>query len=130
MLFVYIFITLCLLGWITFPVINQQSLNSTDPLLQERIQAKEAALKQLYATRESISESDFTNIERQLMVSLAKLLKKAGIEPNAQKLQAMQESPSDIPETETKNAFCGNCGTPLQASFGFCPQCGTPLKAA
>lgn len=135
MLFLYVLLSVGLLTWILLPVLHKQQTSGGDPLLQERIQAVEASLKQLHAEgQQKISTEDFTNIERRLLVTLAKLFKRAGISPDQiQSNQMHREAPSDTPETPQPQASepnaCPACGSSVTPDYSFCASCGAALKA-
>ena len=143
MLFLYILTTLLVLTWILVPLFKPKQAYSGDPLMEERIQSLESALKSLYENgRRGISDEDFPNIERRLLLSLAKLLHQAGITPDqaAQSSTPVQDKPNAVrepgppkpqqktPATATK--YCGQCGHAIKTDFAFCPQCGCHLNAA
>jgi len=122
----YLIVTLLFLFWVIFPMVSAgaahvQTHDEVDN--QERTQALLDSLGELYAKREKIEESDFPNMERRLMLELAKLYHLAGISGDGAAQAAAVGPPAD-------SEFCHRCGKGRDPQFKYCPSCGTGFQAA
>ena len=147
-LLVYVFATLLLLFWISEPILARPkaSLESGSELARERIGSLLKALKNLYRNKseQDSADGDFSNIERRLVLELAKIYHDLGIDPkeaNTGKLEPdakPEKSLTAKPKLETKPThetadaakFCVDCGRQREKQFRFCPRCGAQFRAA
>ena len=115
-LYFYIAVTLLLLFWVAEPLLRRKTsgLSAEDVVFRERVDALLKSLRQLHDKheRESMLENDFEIIERRLMLELARLYERKGVDPSIQ------------------NAASCDCGSDLTQAFSICPGCGRGLKVA
>lgn len=110
--FLYIFVSLALVFWVGFPLLNTGTgATRIDELTQERTRSLLDSLSDLYASHDAdkMETSDFTNIENRILLELAKIYRDQGVDPQA---------------SASKKDTCPTCHTPIKSNFQFCPSCG------
>ena len=118
--------TLLVLLWVVFPMLAagiDRRKTAADAANAERSQALLNSLRELYADHERghISDDDLPNIERRLLLDLARLNHDSGIEPGAEeKVRAVAEEATS----------CEHCGAEREGNYRFCPSCGAGFIAA
>jgi hypothetical protein len=122
-MFATIFVSLLILYWISRPLLNSGQpalLSAEQEMTRERIESLENALASLHEAkrRERIRAEDFENMERRLVLQLARIHNRYGTKPGA------------IDEAEPqKDGSCGRCGTAGDPDYAYCPKCGIALAA-
>ncbi|CAM2005810.1 hypothetical protein [Acanthopleuribacter pedis] len=110
-IFLIIFLTLFILGWVGFPLVQAgQGRRLDHELWVERRRSLMNSLDALYHKKETgeIEEDDFVNIEAGILKNLAACYQKLGEDP-----------------TQSDGPACHACGAPLKASYQHCVACGT-----
>ena len=121
----YITITVLFLFWVAMPLLGQATTSRAhDELTRERIKALLDSLKELRAGRQSerLAEDDVANIERRLMLELARIYHHQGINPSIP--EELTETPAD---SEVEN--CNQCGREREQRYRYCPFCGSQAAA-
>ncbi|MDJ0836068.1 MAG: hypothetical protein QNK37_06085 [Acidobacteriota bacterium] len=122
----YLLGTLVILLWVVFPMLAAgigRRRTAADAANAERSQALLNSLRELYADhkRGHISDDDLPNIERRLILDLARLNHDSGIEPDAEeKVRAVAEDATS----------CERCGAKREGNYRYCPSCGAGFIAA
>ncbi len=112
-LYLIIFLTIFILAWVGFPLIQTGRSRRLDfELLLERHRSIMNALGDLYDKKAAgeIEGDDFNNIETGLLKKLAKVERVLGENPEGQ--------------TQSRCA----CGALLKVSFHYCIECGAAVK--
>ena len=100
LLFFCIITCLSLIFWVAYPLIKSRRLAGNAPLdelTDERTSSLLKSLKSLYISKEEgkVAGDDFANIERRLMLELAKIYKTQGIDPP---LSGQERASTDLAE--------------------------------
>ena len=122
-LYAYILVSLLILFFVAEPLLRSSIVGAggvSELEGEERTQALLQSLKKLYLNQQDgqIYGDDFNNIERRLLLELAKVYRGRGIDPNRVAL----------PQGEADD-HC-ECGVVLGADYQFCPACGRRKEAA
>jgi hypothetical protein len=129
MLAATIFFSILLIIWVAFPLIRTGGSGQSvkDSLAAEREQSLVDALQKLQAGREEgkVSDADFDNIEKGLMLELAKIYHTEGVDPSRGK-----DKDTETPPEEKAGPTCPNCGYIGETGDKFCASCGTGFEAA
>ena len=117
----YLLGTLVLLLWVTFPMLAAgagRRHSSTDAAFAERKEGLLNSLRELYVKHEGghISADDLPNIERRLILDLARLYHDSGQDP--------EKKPDESVIPVESQPTCAHCGSTRQDHFKFCPACG------
>lgn len=124
-IFISALVCLGTLAWVVFPLLRQSRAGggaAMDELAREQADALLGSLGNLYQSQQEgqVSEEDFPNIERRLILELARIYHRQGIRPDALAEQKQEKGKHQ----------CGSCGTGLTVGFRFCPTCGAQQKMA
>lgn len=114
--------SLSMLLWVIWPLISRQralSVNALDEMSRQRTEILLQSLRDLGKEREQgdVNEADYENMERRVMLELARIYEDRGIDP-ATALQPAESSD-----------MCPSCGGPIKADYKHCPACGHVLAA-
>lgn len=114
-IFLYCLATFMLIAWIATPLVFSAGADNGDQLLDERLQGLKKALRELRENIEKgdVGKKDAANIERRLILEIAKIYQAMGIEPD-----------------NMKDSSCRSCGKPLADNHVYCPACGSKTQAA
>ncbi len=116
-LLIYITGSLLIMFWVAEPLLRSRTsgASAADQVLQERVDALLESLRKMHDPRENdrLLDKDFENIERRLMLELAKIYERQGVDPNI--MESLES--------------CA-CGSSLKSDYAFCPGCGRGLKVA
>ena len=123
-IFVTIIFSLNLLAWALMPLLRARragAAGAMDELVREQASSLLTSLDSLYQSKEEdqVSQEDFVNIERRLILELAKIYHRQGLNP-----EALDSDNSD------EDLICPSCGAGIKADYQFCPECGAGLKVA
>lgn len=97
------------IAWVTQPMLRPASLHGND-LEGERIQSLFGSLKKLQRDADKMAEDDFGNIERRIMLEIARVYHQTGV------------------KAEVDGHACGHCGNPIRRKDKFCVECGQPVE--
>ena len=122
--------SMLILLWVSWPILapGGSAGNREDELLVERTQMLLASLKKLKqsAEEQSLAEDDLKNIEHRIMLDLAKVYRKRGIDPDGANAQVSE----DRDQPQPTQGFCVKCGQKRETRFVYCPKCGIQYIAA
>lgn len=113
---VYVLVSVVLVFWVGLPLLRSHSsgASSGDLMLKERTDSSLMALNHLYQNTSRETAADFENIERRLLLDLARLYQQQGIVPGG------------VAESQVSSC-CLRCNTPVTPTYKFCPKCGVLL---
>ena len=107
------------LYWVALPLISRPSsqvISGAQALATGQAESILRSLKTLNVAHKQgkLADDDFNNMERRLMVQLARIYHQRGLVPSV------------VNSAET----CSSCGTPSKKDYCFCPRCGRQALAA
>ena len=114
-----------LVAWSLFPLLRARragTVGALDELVREQTTSLLSSLDSLYASREEeqVSEEDFVNIERRLILELARIYHKQGLKPQLLEGEAGDDG----------SLTCVACQASIKAEYRFCPECGAGQNKA
>ncbi len=152
-LFILILITCLAIAWVGHPLVQRRAVQVGQGLDAERMHSLYRSLRELGSGKKRMAEDDYSNIERRLILEIAKTYHAQGIDPDAVEqsclicgngLEPSDEfcdqcghkggprktavNPEAVTSVEAPIDGCGGCGKPIDLQFKFCPHCGVEAQ--
>lgn len=126
-------VSLTMLAWVGYPLIaktQRTRLASDRQMSEQRVRALLASLEKLRENRDAgkIAGDDFENIERGLLLQLAKLYRELDIAPLGSETETAETGDEEGAEPVKQPLQCA-CGAPLRDFYHYCANCGRKVAA-
>ncbi|MCB1042595.1 MAG: zinc ribbon domain-containing protein [Acidobacteria bacterium] len=140
-LFIGVVITIVGLAWVIGPVLMPTMMRQSHDLEFERLGSLYQSLRHLHKDKVKLAEDDFKNIERRLMLDIARNYEKMGVDPQGDQpclgcgnpIRPSDKFCDSCGQTSAPRAAagvnCPACEEPLSDLYKFCPHCGNKVEA-